>query len=85
MIVARKKKHNSQIYNLFTNEDNPIVSVNLKLEDLKIAFFDLVDKTREKFGEKGPVTEQRRLYPNIYDLSYLPIFLYRQIFGTYII
>jgi hypothetical protein len=58
MIIARKKKHNSQIYNLFINEDNLLVSVNLDLENLKISFFNLLDKTREKFGEKGPIPEQ---------------------------
>jgi hypothetical protein len=85
MIVARKEKPNSQIYKLFINEDNLLLSIVQGLDDLEKFFSNLLDEAKGKFGEKGSAEQQEHLSPNLFDLPTLILFLYRQVLGTYIV
>jgi hypothetical protein len=51
MIIARKPKPNSQIYELFINEENLVVSLTLNINEFEKAFFILLDSINQKFAE----------------------------------
>jgi hypothetical protein len=52
MIIARKPKPNSQIYELFINEENLAVSLTLNINKFEKAFFILLDSVNQKFTER---------------------------------
>ena len=52
MITARKPKPNSQIYELFINEENLAVSLTLNINKFEKAFFILLDSVNQKFTER---------------------------------
>jgi DNA-binding Lrp family transcriptional regulator len=52
MITARKPKPNSQIYELFINEENLVVSWTSNINEFEKAFFTLLDSANQKFSER---------------------------------
>lgn len=52
MINARKEKENSQIYQLFINNENAIIPKKQLLDDFKNSYLDLVNKSKEKIDPK---------------------------------
>jgi Penicillinase repressor len=55
MIIAKKKKPNSQIYNLYINNENIIISEKQRLDDFKNRFLHLLEKAKEKINMKEQV------------------------------
>lgn len=52
MIIVRKLKPNSQIYELFINEENLIVSFTSNINEFEKTFFILLDTVNQKFVEQ---------------------------------
>src|SRR5919197_1878913 len=46
LIIAKKKKTNSQIYNLYINNENFLISEKQRLDDLKNGFLHLLEKAK---------------------------------------
>jgi hypothetical protein len=55
MIIAKKKKPNSQIYNLYINNENIIISEKQRLDDFKNGFLHLLEKAKEKINTKEEI------------------------------
>ncbi|MBV9178217.1 MAG: hypothetical protein JO297_14395 [Nitrososphaeraceae archaeon] len=56
MIIARKEKENSQVYQLFINNENVIIPKKQLLDDFKNSYLELVDKSKEKIDPKADNT-----------------------------
>jgi hypothetical protein len=56
MIIPRKEKENSQIYQLFINNESLIIPKKQLLDDFKNSYLDLVNKSKEKIDPKADNT-----------------------------
>lgn len=57
MIVMRTDKPNSQIYRIYSNENNILVTISNELEEFEIAYSKLLDKSKEKLQTKDVFLE----------------------------
>lgn len=96
MIIARKERPNSQIYKLFINNDNLIVSVDQDLLKIKDAFHILFSKLGDRIKKSSKVggsdkgyfrmgKDRQMIQNKISHMNYAIIQLYRHLIGMYMI
>lgn len=96
MIVARKDRPNSQIYKLFINSNNLIISIDQDLLRLKDAFHHSIIKLEEKIKKSNNVDDSDNGYfrmgrdremiqSKISHMDYAIIQLYKHMIGMYMI
>src|SRR5829696_5694030 len=52
MIICKLERPNSQIYKVYENENNKIVTALLELEEFKRSYFSLLEKSKERIDTK---------------------------------
>lgn len=61
MIICELENPNSQIYRIYINKNNKLVSVLVELEEFKAAYFDLLEKSKEKINNKDYSADAKAL------------------------
>jgi hypothetical protein len=83
LIRARKEKPNSQIYQLYINEDNSFLSIYTDLENFKNVLFKLLDKMKTTFKKDN----ESWFYNKNRDNKMLSdiLLMYHHVLGSYLI
>jgi hypothetical protein len=82
LIRARKEKPNSQIYQLYINEDSIFLSLYTELENFKNVLFKLLDKIRTTFNKDNQswFRNKNRDSTLLYDI----LLIYHHVLGAYL-
>lgn len=61
MVVSKLERPNSQVYKIYVNKDNKLVSVLTELEEFKRAYFKLLEKSKAILNNKDYSADAKKL------------------------